>query len=121
MSFSSYWLELAEPAEEKTMIGIVLGSAAGITALAAAAALAYRRLRQHRIDGTQHAPALLFAEPASARAVFTDRFPDNRALRFCQPLACLAKRGYGLVVEREGHLHHTCAILPYQVWLHSAW
>jgi pimeloyl-ACP methyl ester carboxylesterase len=85
--------------KEKIMIGVVLGSAAGITALAAAAALAYRRLRQHRVARTLEIDtAAGIAEGRYIRIGGVDQWIQIRGADRTNPILLIAA-GAGLTME----------------------
>ncbi|GIH03731.1 proline iminopeptidase [Rhizocola hellebori] len=81
------------------MIGVVLGGAAGVIALAAAAALAYRRLRQHRVARTLaiDTPAGI-AEGRYLRAGGIDQWIQIRGADRANPIL-LILAGAGLPME----------------------
>src|SRR5206468_5875593 len=72
-----------------------------------------RNLRQHRVEDIEEPTALLLAQLADPMRVFTDRLAHHGTLGLGQTSRCPPERRHGLVVEGEGHLDHTDAILPY--------
>jgi hypothetical protein len=69
--------------------------------------------RDARVERIEQPAAFTLAQSPDARGVFLDGLAHHGALGLAQPLGRPPQPRNGLVVERERHLDHIDAILPY--------
>src|SRR5204862_2217926 len=73
----------------------------------------------HPVEDLQHMPPLLLAQAVAAIRIVTNGLTDHHTLGLLQARRSPPQPYNRLVVEREGHLDHSTAILPYR-WLFQA-